>query len=341
MYFDEARLDDAAVLGTADLRLRGLAESGARVRREATAVAEVLAHLPERLRERPRAVILIGSGARLVELAGAISAPVPMVVWRGVGLPGWVGALDLVLAVAPDGGDPELALTLAEASRRGCRVVASAPESSILADHVSGADSVLLPVATADAFAVGVAALDFLAALRLTAPPGVQEIADVLDRVALECTPFREFSLNPAKLCSIALSESVPLVWGGSVLAADAARQVAVLLRRAAGRPALSGDADGLLPILEATRVASIFDDPIEDGLAARPALLLLDEGVEHASSPALLAERRALVGSADARTIRVEVISAESGGALARYAHLLLSGRYAAEYLHLGFAAE
>ena len=34
-WFDEARLDDPGVLETVDLRLRTLAESGARVRREA------------------------------------------------------------------------------------------------------------------------------------------------------------------------------------------------------------------------------------------------------------------------------------------------------------------
>ena len=34
-WFDESRLDDEAALATADVRLRELAESGARVRREA------------------------------------------------------------------------------------------------------------------------------------------------------------------------------------------------------------------------------------------------------------------------------------------------------------------
>ena len=46
-WFDEARLDDAGVLETVDLRLRTLAESGARVRREAhesaAATAEAIA----------------------------------------------------------------------------------------------------------------------------------------------------------------------------------------------------------------------------------------------------------------------------------------------------------
>ena len=42
-WFDEARLDDAGVLQTVDLRLRTLAESGARVRREAHEAAGPIA----------------------------------------------------------------------------------------------------------------------------------------------------------------------------------------------------------------------------------------------------------------------------------------------------------
>jgi hypothetical protein len=337
MHFDEARLDDPAVLATADLRLRGLAESGARVRREATRVAETLAQASGRLEDRPRAVILAGPGAGLIELVALPTSPVPMVTWRFGGLPGWVGSLDLVVVIAPDGGDPALALTVAEAGRRGCRVLVAAPEASVLADHLGGADSLLIPVATSDAFAVGVGVLQVLATLGLTAAPGFEEIADAMDGVAVECTPMREFSLNPAKLWSIALSDTVPLVWGGSALAADAAGQVAGLLRRATGRPALAAGADGLLPVLEAARVASIFDDPIEDGQAARPALLILEDGADLSAQPALHVERRSLVGAADARNIRVEVIGADAGGSLARYAYLLLAGRYAAEYLQLG----
>ena len=39
IWFDESRLDDQSALATADARLRELAESGARVRREAEEAA--------------------------------------------------------------------------------------------------------------------------------------------------------------------------------------------------------------------------------------------------------------------------------------------------------------
>ncbi|HEY0890423.1 MAG TPA: hypothetical protein VGE38_12495, partial [Nocardioides sp.] len=58
-WFDEARLDDEQVLASGDLRLRALAESGARVRREAAASAAATQVAVERAATagRPRAVI--------------------------------------------------------------------------------------------------------------------------------------------------------------------------------------------------------------------------------------------------------------------------------------------
>ena len=54
-WFDEARLDDAGVLETVDLRLRTLAESGARVRREAHEAAAATAELIARAATGPSA----------------------------------------------------------------------------------------------------------------------------------------------------------------------------------------------------------------------------------------------------------------------------------------------
>ena len=53
---------------------------------------------------------------------------------------------------------------------------------------------------------------------------------------------------------AIALADTTPVVWGGSVLAARAARRVAESLRRSSGRSALAGDAEHLLPLIEAAR---------------------------------------------------------------------------------------
>ena len=63
-WFDESRLDDEGALAAGDLRLRTLAESGARVRREAGEAAAATAEAVARARElaRPRAVIAAGPG---------------------------------------------------------------------------------------------------------------------------------------------------------------------------------------------------------------------------------------------------------------------------------------
>ena len=93
-WFDEARLDDAGVLETVDLRLRTLAESGARVRREAHEAATATAELIARGRDeaRPRAVIAAGPDSRLLRAVLEPWCPVPFVAWPNPGLPGWAGS---------------------------------------------------------------------------------------------------------------------------------------------------------------------------------------------------------------------------------------------------------
>ena len=124
-WFDESRLDDTTALGAADLRLRTLAESGARVRREAGEAAAAIDDAVSRARElvRPRAVIAAGPDSRLLRAVLEPGCPVPVVAWPGAGLPGWAGSLDLVVVLAPDGADSGTASGVAEAVRRGCQAV--------------------------------------------------------------------------------------------------------------------------------------------------------------------------------------------------------------------------
>ncbi|UDY22741.1 SIS domain-containing protein [Nocardioides sp. Kera G14] len=334
--FDETRLDDEGVLATADLRLRGLAESGARVRREALALTDASATLRDRVTGRPRAVIAAGPDSRLLRAVLEPTCPVPLVAWPSAGLPGWAGSLDLVVVLAPDGGDPATAAAVSEASRRGCQVLVAAPAASLVAEHVTGTDSFLVPTQTRDQLAVAVAVLSLLADLGLGPATDPDQIAAVLDDVAVECSPHRELTTNVAKLLALSLGDATPLVWGGSMLAARAARRVAEALRRASGRAVVAGETDQLLPVLEAAEAASIFDDPFDSPAAPKPVLVVLDDGVDE---PAIHEQRRRLTAVADQRNLRVELISADSGGDVARYAHLVLVGTYASEYLRLGTA--
>lgn len=344
MWFDESRLDDEAALSTADLRLRGLAETGSRVRREAAAAAEVIEQAVARAEGsgRPRAVVAAGPDSRLLRAVLEPVCPVPFVAWPSPGLPGWAGSLDMVVVLAPGGSDAGTASAVAEANRRGCQVIVAAPQSSLVAEHAEGRYSTLVPVTTTDPLAIAVAVLTLIGRVSLGPETQAEEIAAALDEVAISCGPRRDLAVNPAKGLAIALADATPLVWGGSMLAARAARRVAESFRRASGRTALAGDAEHLLPVLEAARPRSVFDDPFGDGADGmaepRPVLVLLDDG---AGEDHVVALRRQLTDAADGRGVRVELLASEAPSDIARYGSLLLQGRYAAEYLRLGLVED
>jgi hypothetical protein len=343
-WFDEGRLDDAGVLGAADARLRYLAESGARVRREANECSSAIAEAVDRTEQgsRPRAVIAAGPDSRLLRAVLEPWCPVPFVAWPGPALPGWAGSLDLVVMLAPEGSDAGSASAVAEAVRRGCQVVVACPAGSLVADHAAGRYSTVLPTVTRDQLATAVVVLDYLHQVHLGPQGEAEGVAAALDEVATSCSPHRDLAVNPAKVLAIALADTNPLVWGGSVLAARAARRVAESIRRATGRSALAGDEEHLLPVIEATRQRDVFADPFDDQAAdgargdLRPLLLVLDDGTDE---PLVREQRTRLAAAANERGIRVEAIQAgtEATTEVGRYASLLLSGTYSAEYLRLG----
>ena len=266
-WFDESRLDDESVLSAADLRLRNLAESGARVRLQAGEAAAATAEAVDRARElaRPRAVIAAGPDSRLLRAVLEPWCPVPFVAWPNPALPGWAGSLDLVVVLAPDGSDVGTASAVAEAVRRGCQVVVACPPSSMVAEHAAGRWSTILPTAAGDQLATAVVMLSYLDQVSLGPAADAEQVAQALDDVAIASSPHRDLAVNPAKMLAIALADTNPLVWGGSVLAARAARRVAESVRRASGRTALAGDAEHLLPVIEAARPRDVFDDPFSD----------------------------------------------------------------------------
>jgi len=339
-WFEESRLDDEIALGAADVRLRTLAESGARVRREVGAAADAIAEAVARAADaRPRAVIAAGPDSRLLRAVLEPVCPVPFVAWPNPSLPGWAGSLDLVVVLAPDGADPGAASAVAEAARRGCQLVVACPPQSMVAEHAGSRWATILPTSTGDQLAIAVAMLSFLHQVALGPVADPDAIAGALDAVAIDCSPQRDLSINPAKMLAISLADANPLVWGGSVLAARAGRRVAESIRRTSGRTALAGDAEHLLPVIEAARPRTVFDDPFaDDDPDLRPVLVILDDGVDE---PVVLEQRGRLEDAAGAHGVRVETVAADVDGDVARYASLLLSGTYAAEYLRLGLVGD
>ncbi|MFP5284044.1 MAG: hypothetical protein ACLGIF_11415, partial [Actinomycetes bacterium] len=277
--FDDSWLDDRQALAAADPVLRRLAEAGARLRRENEEGRPVL----HRLRDlpRPRAVVATGAEARFIRAILEPVCPVPFVAWPTHGLPGWVGALDLVVVMASERATPGLVATVHEAVRRGAQVVVACPQPSTIAEHAASRSSTVLPTCTADPLAAAIVMLAGLHEMALGPEVNPDEVADALDAVAEDCSPYADVSINPAKDLAMGLADAQPLVWGGSVLAARASRRVAEALRAATGRTALAADADALLPTLDLAAPRDPFADPYEDGLSAdrRPCVVHLDDG--------------------------------------------------------------
>ncbi|CAN5299433.1 MAG: hypothetical protein H0V13_08705 [Nocardioidaceae bacterium] len=339
--FDDARLDDQQALAAADVPLRRLAESGARVRREVGACAAVVGQL--RSDDAPRAVVAAGADSRLLRAVLEHSCPVPFVAWPGPGLPGWAGSLDTVVVTAGSAAatstDEGAISAVMEAVRRGCGLLIAAAPHSVIAELAAGRHTTLLPLSSEDPLAAAVVMLQAAHALGLGPDIDAESVATALDDVAVESSPFLDMVHNPAKELALLLADANPVLWGGTVLSARAARRVAEALRRATGRSCMAGDADQLLPVVAHAAPRDVFADPYDDGAAAMPpALVVLDDGTDDA----LIREQRGrLLSAASTHGVRTGTLVAAHGSPMARYASLYARGSYAAVYLGVGLRAE
>ena len=329
--FDDSRLEDPEVLAAAAPLLMNLASSGARVRREASTADAPLAALDDG--DRPRAVIAYGPEARLLRAVLEPVCPVPFVAWPSLGLPGWVGPLDVVLLIGRRG--PESLAVAHEAVRRGTRLVVVCPPDSPLAVRAGSRSTTALPVSTGDPLAAAVVALMALHRLGLGPYTNPDAIAAAMDAVAETCAARTEVTVNPAKTMALDLADAAPLVWGGSVLAARASRRIVEAFRQASGRVCLSADSSELLPLLQQATPRDPFADPFEEGVKERrPGLVLVDDGMDdEASAQARLRLER----TAQAGDIRVTHLSHTQDSVMERYATVLLTGLFGAAYLQIG----
>ncbi|HEY2670481.1 MAG TPA: SIS domain-containing protein [Rugosimonospora sp.] len=365
-HVDEALLDDPSALAAADPggMLRATASAGAQVRESAALAAE--ANLTSIADEgRPRAVVVAGQGT--AALSGEVLAtvagprcPVPVLVHRSAGVPGWVGAADVVIAVSGSGRSPEALAAADAAARRGARLVAIGPPDSALQLVAERARSPFIPIprrAPARASIWSLAVPVMLAARTLNLvklnEADLAETATRLDADAERCRPTAESFVNPGKSLALDLAGSVPIVWGSSPLAAVAARRFADTLSSNARYPVVAGGLGeagrgsvGLLDgvyggLVEAAR--DIFADPedVEEDPATRLRVVLLrdgglteDDGSE--PEPMEVEERRAeaLQEIAERRGVRVSVITAEGGSSLERLASLIAVPDFASIYL-------
>jgi len=362
---DEALLDDVAGLEANDPggMMRATASAGAQVREATALTAETdLSRLADE--GRPRAIVIAGAGtaARSGDVLATIAGPrcpVPVLAHRHSGVPGWVGAADVVIAVSASGRSPEALAAADAAARRGARLVAIGAPDSPLQSVAERARAPFVPVprrapARASLWSLTVPVLLAARALGLVkiTEADLAETASRLDADADRCRPTAESFVNPAKGMALALAGTVPVVWGSSPLATMAARRFGDTLSANARYPVVTGELgeagrgrvgllDGYFGAL-AESTHDIFADPDEsDPATSRLSVTLLQDGGladDDISAPAGVEQRRieAVQEICDRRGIRCNLLTAEGGSVLERFASLVAVPDFASIYLGL-----
>ena len=379
---DEALLNDSEHIAEHDSRqtLLALATAGAQVRQALTLSREAGI---ERVAggDRPRSVLVASLGgsavvADVLELLAEPRSPVPVTVRRDLPLPGWVGPLDLVVAVSLSGRASGPLAVAAEAARRGASLLTVGAAHSPLAEVCARARGVHIDVGrgrTSSRTALWslltpvILAADALGLIE-AGESVLSDTADRLDLHAEACRPRSESFVNPAKLLALQLAETIPVVLGDGPLNGVAAGRAASMLARTARIPATSGELpdppsqivacfDGPFTAgggrgIGAPRSGSgsgsgsdIFADPFLDGPAQpRLGLLLLRDAPaatmtqERADADALT---DAVLQTAYDAGVRVSTLVAEPGHPLVRLAGQIAQTDFAATYLAIGLGVD
>lgn len=376
-YIDEAVLDDQDHLQRCDSRqtLRALATSGAQVREALTLAADAGVSRLARS-DRPRSVLVASLGgsavvADVLEMLAEPGSPVPVTVRRNVPLPGWVGPLDLVVAVSLSGRARGPLAVAAEAARRGASLLTVGDADSPLAAvcgrargvHVDVGQgrtssrtamwSLLTPVlvGASELGIIDVSEADLLAT------------AERLDAQAEACRPASDAFVNPAKILALQLADTVPVVLGDGPLSGVTAARAASMLARTARIPATHGELPDAASQVVATfdgpytagggeglgrsqnAPGDIFSDPFLDG-PAQPSLglLMVQDAPAAIATPEeadLAALTDAVIDTAHDAGVKVATITAEPGHPLTRMAGQMAVADFAATYLAVGLGID
>jgi glucose/mannose-6-phosphate isomerase len=356
VQIDETRLDDAELLAEADpaAMLQATAGAGPQLREAVALAAEAGLHvLSEEIRPRALVVAGVGTAARTGDVLAAVAGPrcpVPVISYRSRGIPGWVGAADVVIAVSASGRSPE-ALAAAEAAmHRGARLVAIGAPDTELQSMAERARALFVPVPRRRPSRVNFWALTVPVLLAARALGMAQvteadfaETATRLDNDADRCRPTAEMFVNEGKSLAVELAGTIPVIWGTSPLATVAANRFADQLAANARYPAIAGNLieagrgrvgllDGVFGSLADTS-DDFFADRVDSVAATKLRLVLLRDDSE---SEVETARADAIADLARERGVGVSVLSAEGGCELERLASLVAVPDFASVYLAL-----
>src|SRR4051794_31271207 len=308
--------------------------------------------------DRPRSVVVCGMGGSGIagDVLSAVvgpGSPVPILTHRGYGLPGWVGAADLVVAVSCSGSTEETLSALEEAVRRGCRLLVVGAADSPVQDLGARGRALFVPVTQgrqprASVWALStplVVAADALGLVE-AGEDVIEATADQLEQVALRCRIDADHFANPAKQLALELTGTLPVVWGTSPLAGTAAYRLACQLNENSKTPATWGVLpeanhnqvvafDGPFAGSGSGSVEDLFRDRVEDASEeqTRMRLVLLRDSDEHPQVALRTAVTQEL---AEERGIGVSTVTAEGDSSFERLAFLVAMGDWASAYLAL-----
>ena len=352
MIVDDSVLDDTARMASIDKgdMLACVASSGAQMRRAVdVADHDALSRIADG--GKPRAIVVAGMGGSGVsgDVLAAVAGPstsVPISVERTHVLPGWVSAMDLVIAISCSGSTEETLAVASAASRRGARLITIGAENSPLAsisENTSGAIHLSIDaqgrMPRASLWTIATPLLLVANALGIADVPEkeFETAAAVMDALSVECGPSVEVANNPAKLLGINLAESVPMIWGtGGIGRATAGRFMAQLAENAK-LPAIHGS----LPEVGHNQIVAfdgvfatsksdddIFADPGQ--LAKRLHLVLLRDEDEH---EAVAKRVNIITDIAAQRDIPVTELTSQGTHPLSRIASLVVPSDWASVY--------
>ena len=373
---DESLLNDPDYIAGHDSRgtLMALATAGAQVRQAVTLSREAgIGRVAGG--DRPRSLLVASLGgsavvADVLELLAEPRSPVPVTVRHNLPLPGWVGPLDLVVAVSLSGRAPGPLAVAAEAARRGASLLTVGAADSPLAEVCARARGVHIDVGrgrTSSRTALWslltpvIMAADALGLIE-AGESVLSDTADRLDLHADACRPRSESFVNPAKILAIQLAETIPVVLGDGPLNGVAAGRAASMLARTARIPATAGElpdaASQIVACFDGPFTAGggrgagarqaapdIFADPFLDGPAQpRLGLLLLRD-----APPVTITRERedvealtdAVLQTAHDAGVRVSTVTAEPGHPLVRLAGQVAQTDFAATYLAIGLGLD
>lgn len=312
MSLDDTLLDDPDALLALDAgrMLASTAAASAGIRQALDAEAhDILGPLVAQ--GRPRSLVVVGAGGSSVpgEVLAAVAgrgSPVPVFALGGPTLPGWIGPMDVVVAVSASGATAETLTFVTEAQRRGSTVLGIGAAGSPLQELCSTARGVTFwPVSRRSPLQDVQRARSLLWALSTPlillagdlglvqhARQGLAGAANRLDERAVECGVNALTPDNPAKELSIHLTGGLPLIWGSGEVGAVAARRLGRQLAENADWPGLVGVLPeavrthaGLLrgPWARPPGPDDIFRDRTEDEQPApRLRVLLTRDAAEH-----------------------------------------------------------